>query len=114
MIEIIGDLSNINSKTEVLTYLLNCCRYDFDGDGLITREDIRIILSYLPLKSSESLATAIQSGKNKIINLHAAGTIGTIPEDEGDNESGASPSKSLSFTEVMRKNGGSRGLQRGR
>ena len=30
-------------------------RYDFDNDGLIQREDVRILLSYVPFKSEEDL-----------------------------------------------------------
>jgi hypothetical protein len=39
-----------------------------------------------------------------LLNLHATSTIGAIPEDDGDYENnGASPVKSLTFTESVRK-----------
>jgi hypothetical protein len=31
-------------------FLLFHIRYDFDGDGLITPEDVRIMMSYMPFK----------------------------------------------------------------
>jgi hypothetical protein len=30
--------------------------YDFDKDGLVSKEDIRTVLSYVPLKSKDSFA----------------------------------------------------------
>lgn len=32
-------------------------RYDFDGDGVLQREDVRILLSYVPFKTEEDLNT---------------------------------------------------------
>jgi hypothetical protein len=39
-----------------LTNILN--RYDFNGDGLISKEDVRIVLSYIPFKRDEVDALA--------------------------------------------------------
>ena len=32
-------------------------RYDFDNDGVLQREDVRILLSYVPFKTEEELET---------------------------------------------------------
>ena len=37
----------LNSPTNILN------RYDFNGDGLISKEDVRIVLSYIPFKRDE-------------------------------------------------------------
>ena len=39
------------------------CRYDFNGDGLISKEDVRIVLSYIPFKRdvSESIEEKLQT-----------------------------------------------------
>ena len=33
-----------------LQYIRFDCRYDFDNDGMISAEDVRMILSYVPFK----------------------------------------------------------------
>ena len=33
-------------------------RYDFDNDGVLQREDVRILLSYVPFKTEEDLGTS--------------------------------------------------------
>lgn len=46
--------------------LIPLYRYDFNGDGLISKEDVRIVLSYIPFKrnieSAEDKLTAMSSG----------------------------------------------------
>ena len=32
-------------------------RYDFDNDGVLLREDVRILLSYVPFKTEEDFGT---------------------------------------------------------
>jgi len=32
---------------------VHCDRYNFNNDGLVTKEDIRILLSYVPMQSPE-------------------------------------------------------------
>jgi len=39
-------------------------RFDFDGDDLISQEDVQILLSYIPFKNQEELKNGwIQSNK---------------------------------------------------
>ena len=33
-------------------------RYDFDNDGVLQREDVRILLSYVPFKTEEDLGAS--------------------------------------------------------
>ena len=33
-------------------------RYDFDNDGVLQREDVRIMLSYVPFKTEEDLGAS--------------------------------------------------------
>ena len=37
------------SYEKMLTFIFNL--YDFDKDGLISKEDIRVVLSYIPLNT---------------------------------------------------------------
>lgn len=36
-------------------------RYDFDNDGLLQREDVRILLSYVPFKTEEEIGESTSS-----------------------------------------------------
>jgi hypothetical protein len=53
---------------------LNLCSYDFDNDGKITREDARIILSFLPKRNrgdnkKHGLGISKQSSESKSIKI---------------------------------------------
>jgi hypothetical protein len=41
------------------------CRYDFNGDGLISKEDVRIVLSYIPFKRE----VTAESTEEKLSNM---------------------------------------------
>ena len=40
-------------------------RFDFDGDNLISPEEVFILLSYIPFKNSESHSSNTQASKQK-------------------------------------------------
>jgi Ca2+-binding EF-hand superfamily protein len=42
-------------------------RYDFNGDGLISKEDVRIVLSYIPFKRN------IESAEDKLSAMSVGG-----------------------------------------
>jgi Ca2+-binding EF-hand superfamily protein len=44
--------------------------YDFDRDGYITPEDVRIILSYVPILNSKDVKTGPKEG---VITSHGGG-----------------------------------------
>jgi len=45
-----------------MTLLTFCMRrYDFDNDGVLQREDVRILLSYVPFKTEQDMMGVSQS-----------------------------------------------------
>jgi len=42
---------------------LTILRYDFDNDGFISPEDVRIILSHIPLLNNEGVTTGPAEGQ---------------------------------------------------
>ena len=43
---------------DFVLFLKFVVRYDFDNDGVLQREDVRILLSYVPFKTEEDLGTS--------------------------------------------------------
>lgn len=43
-------------------------RYDFNGDGLISKEDVRIVLSYIPFKREASTNVQAKQNSDKFLN----------------------------------------------
>ena len=42
--------------------------YDFNGDGLISKEDVRIVLSYIPFKREANTNVQSKQNSDKILN----------------------------------------------
>ena len=72
-------------QTPFLKYLTNLARYDFNGDGMISKEDVRIVLSYIPFKrevtaeSTEEKLSSLSLGGDS----RKAGKEGLYEQEDG-------------------------------
>jgi hypothetical protein len=60
------NLRKLIRTSNLLTYYLY--RYDFNGDGLISKEDVRIVLSYIPFKREANTNVQSKQNSDKILN----------------------------------------------
>ena len=63
------------------SFLINLCyyRYDFDNDGKITKEDVRFLLTYLPLGFTSKFAANKANNLNGKFHVGQQQTNGSLP-----------------------------------